>query len=116
MFLPLLRGLHGFRLIRFLARRKGGDGKPVGAEDVLAYAYLILGVAVVLVPVSWTFLSSLKPAAQIDTFDTRLLPYDQVTVDVPGQGRRDVYTWDREGSPPVTVFKAGPTRRHTFPP
>ena len=98
---------------RFLTRTRGGEGRRLSASDVIAYLYLALGVAIVLLPVSWTFLSSLKPAEAIDSFDTRLLPWDQVTAQVPGVGEKDLWVWTQPDGKPTTVFKAGPTRAVT---
>jgi alpha-1,4-digalacturonate transport system permease protein len=101
------------RLWRFLSRTAGGDdGRRIGAPDVLAYGYLILGVLIVLLPVSWTLLSSLKTAEAIDNFDTRLLPYDQISAEIAGK-ETPLWLWDRDGQAPLVVFKAGPTRAET---
>jgi len=102
------------RLIPFLARTKGSaDGKPIGVTDVLAYGYLVLGMLIILVPILWTFATSLKPERQIDNFDTRLLPLSQIEREIPGEGVRPIYrTRDAEGRN-VEVFKTGPTRAMT---
>ncbi len=103
------------RLARFLTRTRGSfdKSKRIGAADVLAYAYLILGVAIVLVPVSWTLVSSLKPEEAIETFDTRIAPYDQITQVIEGVGEKGLYIWADEAGEEQVVFKAGPTRRVT---
>ena len=103
------------KAITFLTRTRGSfDGRSrIGASDILAYAYLLFGLAVVLIPVSWTLLSSIKPEAAIESFDTRLMPYDEIEVTVPGVGEKSLYIWNRENGEREEVFKAGPTRRIT---
>ena len=106
------------RLVTFLTRTRGSfdKSKRVGAADILTYAYLIMGVAIVLVPVSWTLLSSVKPREAIEGFDTRIAPYDQITQDIEGIGEKNLYIWTPEGGVEGEgdiVFKAGPTRRIT---
>lgn len=102
------------RLRRFLTRTAGGaQGQRIGAQDVVAYAYLGLGVLIVLLPVLWTFLSSVKPNEAIESFDTRLLPYDHIEADVPGIGDKALYILTRPDGSDVTVFKMGPTRKMT---
>ncbi|MEO1314555.1 MAG: carbohydrate ABC transporter permease, partial [Pseudomonadota bacterium] len=66
-----------------------------------------------LVPVLWTFVSSLKPERAIDSFDTRILPIAQVEADVEGEGRKTVWHYTAPDGSIVEVFKAGPTRRMT---
>ena len=103
------------RALAFLGRTGGrADGSGgVGVGDVLAYAYLLVGVLVILVPVLWTATSSIKPERAIENFDTRVLPYAPVEADVPGLGRKEVFLLERDDGPPVPVAKAGPTRRVT---
>ncbi len=103
------------RLVKFLTRTRGSfdRSKRIGAADILAYGYLTLGVAIVLVPVSWTLVSSLKPEEGIETFDTRLAPYDQITEQIEGVGEKGLYVWATEDGGEEIVFKAGPTRRVT---
>lgn len=103
------------RLAKFFTRTRGSfdKSKRIGAADILAYAYLILGVAIVLVPVSWTLVSSLKPEEAIETFDTRIVPYDQITREIEGVGEKGLYLWTNEDGEEAVVFKAGPTRRVT---
>ena len=102
------------RALAFLGRTRGrADGSGgVGASDVLVYGYLLLGVLVILVPVLWTFVSSLKPERAIENFDTRLLPYAQETVLVDGREKEVWRRTDPEGAETL-VTKAGPTRMMT---
>ncbi|NCO85538.1 MAG: carbohydrate ABC transporter permease [Rhodobacterales bacterium] len=101
-------------VMRFLTRTAGGqDGRRIGVTDVLAYGYLILGVLLILVPVSWTFLSSVKPREAIEAFDTRLLPLDQIEAEVDGRGLRPLYAWDDPRTEGQPVVKVGPTRALT---
>ncbi|WP_099827489.1 carbohydrate ABC transporter permease [Oceaniglobus indicus] len=99
----------------FLTRTKGtaDRARRFGIADLLAYGYLLLGVLVILMPVAWTFLSSLKGERAIDGFDTRLLPMAQVEAEVEGQGVKPVWTWTAPDGTTRDVVKAGPTRRET---
>jgi alpha-1,4-digalacturonate transport system permease protein len=106
----------GFSLARFLTRtagRRDGSG-GIGITDLLAYAYLALGVLVILLPVLWTVVSSFKPREQIEVFDTRVLPYQQLTEQIGGRNR-PLYRWDDPATDngAVLVFKRGPTRAIT---
>lgn len=103
------------RAMTFLGRTKGSadKSKRIGAADMLAYGYLLLGVLIILVPVLWTFVSSLKPEKAIDNFDTRLLPLAQIEQQVEGIGPKPIYTYTDETGAVQDVFKAGPTRKLT---
>jgi alpha-1,4-digalacturonate transport system permease protein len=103
------------RVLTFLGRTKGSADKAskIGAADILAYAYLALGILIILVPVMWTFLSSIKPERAIDSFDTRLLPMAQIEAEIDGIGPKPVWIWTPEAGDPSEVFKAGPTRKIT---
>ncbi len=102
-------------VVQFLTRTKGSaDGvHKLGAQDIVAYGYLLLGILIILVPVLWTVLSSFKPDTAIESFDTRLLPYDQIEQTIEGVGNKALYHWQPESGESTTVFKAGPTRRIT---
>ena len=101
-------------VMTFLTRTKGNPdtAQKIGTEDILAYCYLAFGVLVILVPVLWTLVSSFKPEEAISTFDTRLLPYDQIQKEIDGIGPKRIYEWEREDGN-LEVFKAGPTRKIT---
>jgi alpha-1,4-digalacturonate transport system permease protein len=100
---------------RFLTRTAGNPDKAerFGIGDFLAYGYLVLGVLIILVPVFWTFLSSIKPERAVDSFDTRLMPYSQITAEVEGEGIKTVWQYMAEDGTVTDVFKAGPTRSMT---
>jgi len=103
------------KLITFLSRTKTGQdsAEKLGAQDLLAYSYLVLGVLIILVPVFWTFLSSIKPERAIDNFDTRFLPIAQVEAPVEGVGHKTVWVYTAQDGTVTDVFKAGPTRQIT---
>jgi len=103
------------RLKTFLTRTRGNPdtAERFGIADYLAYGYLLLGILIILVPVLWTFLSSIKPERAIDSFDTRLLPIAQVETDVSGVGVKSIWKYTDEEGAVTDVFKAGPTRKLT---
>ena len=76
------------KVIRLLTRTAGNreTAERVGTADIIAYAYLLLGVFIIAVPVLWTFVSSFKPDTAIESFDTRVLPYDEVMTQIEGVG------------------------------
>ena len=103
------------KAIRFLTRTAGGGpdkADKFGVSDFLAYGYLLLGVLVILVPVFWTFFTSIKPEKAVDTFDTRMLPYAQIEAEVGALGQKPVWIYDGPDGP-REVVKAGPTRKLT---
>ncbi len=73
------------RAIAFLTRTR----RPGRFDwtDALAYAYLALGVVLILAPVVWLFVSSLKTQRARVESDPRFLPYEQVMVTLPGTTR-----------------------------
>ena len=103
------------RAIAFLTRTRGSADKAsrIGAQDVLAYGYLLLGVLIILIPVFWTLMTSIKPEQAVDTFDTRFLPLSQVEKPVEGIGPKAVYNNTDPDGAVTEVFKAGPTRKVT---
>lgn len=102
------------RLTTFLTRTAGGNDRAdrFGIADFLAYAYLISGVLIVLIPVAWTFFSSIKPERALDNFDTRVLPMSQVEAEIEDVGRKTVWIYDGPNGM-QEVYKAGPTRKLT---
>lgn len=74
-------------MIAFLTRRRGRDA--LDWTDWLAYGYLALGLVLILAPIAWLFLSSIKTQRALTENDPRLLPYQQVTVASP-DGRRQL--------------------------
>jgi len=103
------------RIITFLTRTRGNPdtAEKFGIADFLAYGYLLLGILIILVPVLWTFLSSIKPERAIDSFDTRLLPIAQVDAEIEGIGAKPIWKYKAEDGTVTDVFKAGPTRKMT---
>lgn len=76
----------------FLSRRQG-RAKPT-LVDWLSYAYLALGFIVILVPVLWLGLNSVKTQFQIESQDLSLLPgdYDRVArATVNGPDGREIF-------------------------
>ena len=103
------------RLITFLTRTRGNPdtAQRFGITDFLAYGYLVLGVLIILIPVMWTFLSSLKPERAIDGFDTRLLPIAQIEEVVGDEGLKPIWELENEDGTVNQVIKMGPTRAMT---
>ena len=58
--------------ITFLTRKAGGQ--RANWLDYLTYAYLLLGVFLILIPVLWLALNSLKSPSQLEKQDLSLLP------------------------------------------
>ena len=69
----------------FLARKRGG----IRADwtDWVTYAYLMLGVAVMLLPVLWVVLSSFKSEGNLMEFPPTVLPETVESVKVEGYNR-----------------------------
>ena len=103
------------RMVHFLTRTAGDkkSAKPLSVPDVLAYSYLLFGVLIILVPVLWTFFSSIKPERAVDSFDARLLPMHQVQRRVEGETLKTVWLHTQADGTQTEVFKAGPTRKNT---
>ena len=103
------------RLATFLTRTAGSQNRAdrFGITDFLAYSYLVLGVLIILIPVFWTFLSSIKPERAVDSFDTRLLPMSQIKREIDGIGPKSSWIHTAPGGTVTEVFKAGPTRKIT---
>jgi alpha-1,4-digalacturonate transport system permease protein len=103
------------RVIPFLTRTRGSFDKAerFGMADFLAYGYLVVGILVILVPVLWTVLTSVKGEREVANFDTRILPFAQVWTEVPGLGTRESWIYTAPDGTEMEVFKAGPTRAQT---
>ena len=101
--------------LRFLTRTKGSaDGaNKLGAQDIVAYGYLLLGILIILIPVLWTVVSSIKPDEAIESFDTRILPYDQIIQEIAGGEEKALYVWTDDDGNRQEVVKTGPTRTLT---
>ena len=72
-------------VLRFLTRTR--EPGRLGWTDIFAYAYLVLGVVLILAPVLWLFVSSFKTQRALIESDPRFLPYEQVVVTLPGSAR-----------------------------
>ena len=103
------------RVVQFFTRTKGSADTvhKLGAQDIVAYGYLLLGILIILIPVLWTAVSSIKPEEAIATFDTRILPYDQIVKSIDGVGDKPLYIWTDDDGVSSEVFKQGPTRSMT---
>lgn len=103
------------KIFGFLTRTAGSenDRTRIGTTDILAYCYLAMGVLIILVPVLWTFLTSIKTERAVDSFDTRLLPLSQVEQIIEGFEEKEIYLAENEEGEQVRVFKTGPTRAQT---
>lgn len=78
--------------LAFLTRKAGGQ--RANWLDWATYAYLMLGFLLILVPVGWLALNSLKTAAQLERQDLSLLPatYESVArASVSGPDGRRVF-------------------------
>ncbi|NBT50358.1 MAG: carbohydrate ABC transporter permease, partial [Marivivens sp.] len=62
----------------FLTRKAGGQ--RANWLDYLTYAYLLSGVLLILLPVAWLALNSLKSSSQLEKQDLSLLPTSFETV------------------------------------
>lgn len=103
------------RLATFLTRTAGTSNKAdrFGVTDFLSYAYLLFGVLIVLVPVLWTFFTSIKSERSVENFDTRILPYTQVQQEIDGIGEKPIWIYNDDSGENTIVYKAGPTRKVT---
>jgi alpha-1,4-digalacturonate transport system permease protein len=70
----------------FLSRKRGRNG--LHWTDWLSYAYLGLGVLLVILPIFWMFMSSIKSPRALVENDPRLLPYEQLTTPMANSERR----------------------------
>jgi alpha-1,4-digalacturonate transport system permease protein len=66
----------------YLTRTRGKS--QLHWTDVFTYLYLTLGTLLMFLPVVWLVMSSFKTPAALVRFPPDLLPYDIVTVEVPG--------------------------------
>ncbi len=73
----------GFSTVwQFLSRTRGHN--RLDWTDVLSYGYLCFGVLMIVLPVFWMFMSSLKSEGSLLANDPRLLPYDPMKVELEG--------------------------------
>lgn len=91
----------------FFGRKRGRNG--FDWTDALAYTYLVIGILIVLLPVVWMAVSSVKSQAALGENDPRILPYDQALVTPPGGGRPlGVFTLTRENGTVEEVALVAP--------
>jgi alpha-1,4-digalacturonate transport system permease protein len=91
----------------FLGRRRGRGA--LHWSDWLAYLYLLLGLLIVLLPIVWMFLSSIKSPRALVENDPRLLPYEQVVVPAPDGSRQlGVFVWTKPDGSRADVAFVGP--------
>jgi alpha-1,4-digalacturonate transport system permease protein len=102
-------------VIPFLTRTRGSQDRAerFGVQDFLAYAYLVVGVLIILIPVLWTVVTSIKSERSVENFDTRILPFDQIQREIPGFGLRDTWIYTTPDGTEIEVFRAGPARTET---
>ncbi len=96
----------------FLTRRRNRHG--LHWTDVLAYSYLAIGVLIVLLPVAWMFLSSIKSQRALVENDPRLLPYEQITVPTADGTPLSVFVWRKPDSSTVDVAFRAPRGRNAL--
>ncbi|MEF2072619.1 carbohydrate ABC transporter permease [Consotaella aegiceratis] len=68
----------------FLTGRRRGPGRPMDWTDVLTYAYLLIGLLVMFLPVLWVVVSSFKNPSNLEEFPPTLLPNASDTAVVEG--------------------------------
>ena len=100
------------KIYKFLTATKGSKNNgQIGMQDIISYIYLFFGFVIIFLPVTWTLLSSFKSKESLEKFDTRVMPYEQVTSIVEGIGEKFLYEIPSENN--KVVFKAGPTKKLT---
>jgi alpha-1,4-digalacturonate transport system permease protein len=78
-------------------------------SDWLSYAYLALGVLLVVLPIFWMFMSSIKSPRALTENDPRLLPYEQLqTPSADGSRQHGVFVWTKPDGSQVDVGFVGP--------
>ena len=91
----------------FFRRQRGRQGADW--TDIVAYTYLAVGVLIVLLPVIWMALSSIKSQRALVENDPRILPYDQVMVpSADGTKQLGVFTLTRPDGTRVDVAFVAP--------
>jgi alpha-1,4-digalacturonate transport system permease protein len=77
--------------------------------DWLSYAYLALGVLLVILPIFWMFMSSIKSPRALTENDPRLLPYEQLqTPSADGSRQHGVFVWSKPDGSKVDVGFVSP--------
>jgi alpha-1,4-digalacturonate transport system permease protein len=91
----------------FLSRKRGRNG--LHWTDWLSYAYLALGVLLVILPIFWMFMSSIKSPRALVENDPRLLPYEQLTTPLANSERQlGVFVWTKPDGSKADVAFVGP--------
>jgi alpha-1,4-digalacturonate transport system permease protein len=91
----------------FITRKRGRQG--LHWTDWLSYAYLLLGVMLVLLPIFWMFMSSIKSPRALVENDPRLLPYEQVTTrEAGGERQLSVFVLTKPDGSKADVAFVGP--------
>ncbi|MGL5113996.1 MAG: carbohydrate ABC transporter permease [Beijerinckiaceae bacterium] len=91
----------------FLTAKRGRQG--LHWSDWLSYAYLALGLLLVVLPIFWMFMSSIKSPRALVENDPRLLPYEQVqTPSADGSRQHSVFIWTKPDGSTVDVGFVGP--------
>lgn len=91
----------------FMTRRRGRRG--LHWSDWFSYAYLALGVLLVILPIFWMFMSSIKSPRALVENDPRLLPYEQLqTPSADGSRQHGVFVWTKPDGTKVDVGFVGP--------
>ncbi|MCG8334828.1 MAG: carbohydrate ABC transporter permease [Proteobacteria bacterium] len=70
---------------RFLSNTRGRN--RLDWADILSYGFLLTGVLMILLPVFWMFMSSIKSEGALLANDPRLLPYDHMKIVAEGHKR-----------------------------
>ena len=77
--------------------------------DWLSYAYLAVGVLLVILPIFWMFMSSIKSPRALVENDPRLLPYEQLTIPAADGSRQlGVFIWTKPDGSKAEVAFVGP--------
>jgi alpha-1,4-digalacturonate transport system permease protein len=91
----------------FVTRKRSHHGTHW--TDWLSYAYLAIGVTLVLLPIFWMFMSSIKSPRALVENDPRLLPYEQVTTpEAGGQRQLSVFVLTKPDGSKADVAFVGP--------
>ncbi len=91
----------------FLTRRRSPHG--LHWTDWLSYAYLAVGVLLVILPIFWMFMSSIKSPRALVENDPRLLPYEQLTIPAADGSRQlGVFIWTKPDGSTADVAFIGP--------
>lgn len=83
-------------MTRFLTRTRAKGRMDI--TDILTWVWLILGTAVIAIPIGWAILSSVKPEAEINSFPPTFLPRAAQELVIDGYDKPlPAYSLDEEG-------------------